>query len=138
MLLDLKAALLAHGLTHDNLARKLAMLLEAQCPKWNAETEDWDIFSDGSIQAEALQMAYKLHDAFPAPKEPPPPIAPVTIIFNTDLSGYKEQINATHQKRIGFGIQDQPQGDAGSGTSAEASARGRIRDAEKSEDRTQK
>jgi hypothetical protein len=129
MLLDLKSSLLAHGLTQQYLANKLRLLLDARMPKWNPDTEDWDIFEDSGTQAEALRMAYQLHDAFPAKKEPPPAAGPVTVIFDTDITIHEQEIYAAGKVIEQGSVPNQPQGNAGSGASAEASAGSRLLDA---------
>jgi hypothetical protein len=84
--------LLGHGA--ERQARKLMYLSDATLPKWNPSKERWDIFEDHGTQMEAVKEINRLRDEYPAPKKPAPPESPVTVIFNTDLERYKDEIYA--------------------------------------------
>jgi hypothetical protein len=98
--LNLKVAdvleLLGHGA--ERQARKLMYLSDATMVKWNPAEEQWDIFEDSSTQMEAVRKINRLRDEYPAPKKPEPPQSPVTVIFNTDLERYKDDIYTVEPK----------------------------------------
>jgi hypothetical protein len=82
--LTLAQRLRARGLDEDSQAKKLAELREAQMPKWNAGTEDWDIFDDGHLQMEAVKEINRILDAYPA-EEKLHIGDNVTVIFNANV-----------------------------------------------------
>lgn len=79
------------GIDAVSQAKKLLFLREATMPKWNAGTEDWDIFLDSSTQLEATKEINRLRDEYPAKKEPAPAQGPVTVIFSTNIEVYKDK-----------------------------------------------
>jgi hypothetical protein len=120
------------GIDAVSQAKKLQFLREATMPKWNAGTEDWDIFLDSSTQLEATKEINRLRDEYPAKKEPAPAQGPVTVIFSTNIEQYKELRYASHEIGEPGGFQEQSPGDAGGRTPEGKLTRSRILDAEKS------
>jgi|SRR5579872_392694 len=74
------------GLTEQRSAGKLAQLLEAHTPKWNAKGKRWDVFADSEIQFRAVQEMNRVLDGYPAPKEKVEDSRPITIVFGKSLS----------------------------------------------------
>lgn len=81
--LSLAERLRERGIDADSQAKKLAELREARMPKWNAGTEDWDIFDDGHLQLEVVKEINRIQDAYPAEKNIQ--IGDnITVIFDVD------------------------------------------------------
>ena len=123
--LQVAEALEMLGIDAVSQARKLIALREARLVKWNPSEEQWDTFLDSSTQMEATKEINKLLDAYPAAKRPPNETPPVQVFFG-NLADYREH-KYVSAKIIEHGsIQDQPQGNAGSGTPAQSEPRGSL------------
>lgn len=81
--IDMQQALDAAGLTTDRLALKLNLLLDADMPKWNPGTEDWDVFANGSLQLDAAREIAKLRNLYPAEPERDAPCT-LNLTVNVD------------------------------------------------------
>ena len=114
-----------YGIGAVSQARKLMQLQEARLVKWNPGEEQWDTFLDSSTQMEATKEINRLRDEYPASKRPTPEMPPVQVFFG-NLADYREHKYASAKIIEHGSIQDQPQGNAGSGTPAQSEPRGSL------------
>jgi len=79
--ISMQDSLDAVGLTVEKIAQKLALLIDAQTPKWNPAKEDWDYFEDGHLQLAALDMIIKLRNLYPGERARQDPVV-VNVTIN--------------------------------------------------------
>ncbi|HVA94426.1 MAG TPA: hypothetical protein VNI36_05920 [Candidatus Dormibacteraeota bacterium] len=91
-------ALEALGCDGFSQAAKLLELREAKTVRWNQKKEKWDEFEDADVQLRATQEINRLHDSYPAPKEPIEDARPITIVFEGPLSSMMPPAEAKKPK----------------------------------------